>query len=294
MEPIDLALLSLNGLSVGDAFGAALGEGHSTEQSKLWLKQKTLPPDPWHWTDDTAMACSIVEVLDEFEEIERDDLVEYFAERFMLEPNRGYGPGAARLLRQVAEGEDWRDIAPTLFEGGSYGNGAAMRAAPIGAYFAGEHKLVVKQARRSAMVTHAHKEGQVGAAAVAVAASYAATEDCPRGEEFLLAVAEHLPPSEVLDGIHFARHVDKGDVKRAAERLGTGWNISAQDTVPFCLWCAAYNLDDFEAALWMTAAGEGDRDTTCAIVGGIVVLSTGSVPKEWLAKREPLPTDFAI
>lgn len=33
---------------------------------------------------------------------------------------------------------------------------------------------------------------------------------------------------------------------------------------------------DYEAALWLTVSGLGDRDTTCAIVGGIVITCTGS------------------
>jgi hypothetical protein len=36
----------------------------------------------------------------------------------------------------------------------------------------------------------------------------------------------------------------------------------------------------------------GDRDTTCAIVGGIVAprLGEGGIPDEWIARREPLPS----
>jgi ADP-ribosylglycohydrolase len=45
---------------------------------------------------------------------------------------------------------------------------------------------------------------------------------------------------------------------------------------------------DYEAALWRTVSGLGDRDTTCAIVGGIVALSAGGVPPAWLAARERL------
>jgi ADP-ribosylglycohydrolase len=42
--------------------------------------------------------------------------------------------------------------------------------------------------------------------------------------------------------------------------------------------------------MWTTVTGLGDRDTTCAIVGGIVVMSAGldSIPKQWLEHREPL------
>ena len=43
-------------------------------------------------------------------------------------------------------------------------------------------------------------------------------------------------------------------------------------------------------ALWHTVAGLGDRDTTCAIVGGIVGARVGveGIPIEWRDKRESL------
>jgi ADP-ribosylglycohydrolase len=55
------------------------------------------------------------------------------------------------------------------------------------------------------------------------------------------------------------------------------------------LWCAAYQLDDYKEGLWQAVAGLGDRDTTCAIVGGILALSCGGIPTEWKGRREPLP-----
>jgi ADP-ribosylglycohydrolase len=58
------------------------------------------------------------------------------------------------------------------------------------------------------------------------------------------------------------------------------------------LWCAFSALDDYRAALWRTAAGAGDVDTTCARVGGMVSLAVGraGLPTHWLGLREPLPT----
>ena len=78
---------------------------------------------------------------------------------------------------------------------------------------------------------------------------------------------------------------------RAVAALGNGAGVSAQDTVPFALWCAGHRLGDYEEALWLTVGGLGDRDTTCAIVGGIVSLFTGpdAIPEGWLHAREPLP-----
>lgn len=92
--------------------------------------------------------------------------------------------------------------------------------------------------------------------------------------------------------IRHARNLAPGSsVLLAVRALGNGTGISAQDTVPFTLWCAAQHLDNFEAALWLTISGLGDRDTTCAIVGGIVAGCTGTegIPAAWLAARESLP-----
>ncbi len=77
----------------------------------------------------------------------------------------------------------------------------------------------------------------------------------------------------------------------AVRRLGNGSRVSAQDTVPFALWCAARHLRDYQAALWQTVQGGGDTDTTCAMVGGIVAARVGraGIPQAWLAAREPLP-----
>jgi ADP-ribosylglycohydrolase len=66
--------------------------------------------------------------------------------------------------------------------------------------------------------------------------------------------------------------------------------VIASDTVPFCLWCAARHASSYTDAIWTTVSGLGDRDTNCAIVGGIVALSAGrdSIPPGWLKAREPI------
>ncbi|MEO7000605.1 MAG: ADP-ribosylglycohydrolase family protein, partial [Ktedonobacterales bacterium] len=175
-------------------------------------------------------------------------------------------------------------------------NGAAMRVAPLGAYFADDLDRVVEQATRSAEATHAHAEGIAGAIAVAVAAAQAArlhdSQLIPRGADFLDLVLPYVPESEVRAGIEQARKVRAtARITNVVKRLGNGAHISAQDTVPFTLWCAAQHLNDYEAALWLTVSGLRDRDTTCAIVGGIVAAHVGieGIPVEWRARREPLP-----
>jgi ADP-ribosylglycohydrolase len=60
--------------------------------------------------------------------------------------------------------------------------------------------------------------------------------------------------------------------------------------VPFAIWSAAQHLDSYEEALWLTVSGLGDRDTTCAMVGGIVAMSAPqTIPTVWREARERLP-----
>ncbi len=285
--PIALAnaLRSLDGLSVGDAFGELFFRISPYQSSS-----SVLPSGTWRWTDDTHMSLSIVEILKNYGYIEQDALAGAFARRFVEEPHRGYAGGATWLLGQIAHGGDWREISPRLFGTGSYGNGAAMRVAPVGAFFYGELDRAAQEARRSAVVTHAHPEGQAGAMAVAVAAAVAAKSPHPAGHDFLEETLPYVPEGITKDRIRRAMHIPPDDLHSAVKHLGTGKEVSAPDTVPFCLWSAAYHLEDFENALWWTVKGRGDCDTTCAIVGGIVALSAPEIPASWLAHREPLNT----
>jgi len=284
---LENALLALEGLSVGDAFGECFFRA-----PRECLRKRELPSPPWVWTDDTHMAISIVETLRDHGRIQQDALAGAFAKRFMAEPYRGYGKGAFALLTQIARGHDWRSAAPKLFGHGSYGNGAAMRAAPIGGFFGGNPSRAVSEAQLSAAVTHAHPEGQAGAIAVAAAAALAAGRGNVAGRPLIQETLPYVPAGETRNRIAASLEIAAEGFDEAVRVLGTGWEVSAQDTVPFCLWCAAHCLDDFEEAMWRTVAGMGDRDTTCAIVGGIVGLSSRQVPAAWIARREPLPAGF--
>ncbi len=284
------ARLALDGLSAGDAFGERFFG--SPERIEPLLAARAFPPGPWRWTDDTAMALSVVDVLDAHGGINRDALARAFAARYARDPARGYGGGAHRILSDIVAGRPWREAAASAFDGqGSMGNGGAMRAAPIGAYFADDIEAVVDHARASAEPTHAHEDGIAGAIAVAVAASVALAERTVSGDlPDLLAIAEaSTPRGPTRDGIAHARTIPlTADVRTAVAALGNGSNVIASDTVPLALWCAARHIGSFEEAMWTTVSALGDRDTTCAIVGGIVALRAGAVPARFLREREAL------
>jgi ADP-ribosylglycohydrolase len=275
---------SLDGLSVADGFG----ERFFRRDRERMIAEGKLPQGPWSWTDDTAMALSIVSVLAEKGTIDRDLLASRFAGRYVKEPGRGYGAGAHELLERLSKGEHWSVVAPSLFGGmGSLGNGGAMRVGPLGAFFADDPvERIIEEARASAAPTHAHSEGVAGAIAVALAAAHVARG---RREGLLHHVIENLPGSAVRDGVVRAADLSaRTDVRKAVKVLGNGSKVSAPDTVPFALWVASHRLSSFKEALWETVEAGGDMDTNCAIVGGIVGLSA-EIPAEWLATREPLP-----
>ena len=102
-------------------------------------------------------------------------------------------------------------------------------------------------------------------------------------------VLAFIPVGITKSRVQAALDIPADDLDLAVQTLGSGREVSAQDTVPFCLWSAAYHLENYEEALWWTVKGMGDRDTTCAIVGGIVALSAPGIPADWLRHREPLP-----
>ncbi len=283
------AINSLQGLSVGDAFGEKFFVHPDVAENLINLR--ALPSGVWYYTDDTQMALSIVSILQQYQDINQDALARDFAQRYDTE--RGYGPAMHKLLTDIRDNnKNWRLLATSLFNGqGSYGNGAAMRVAPLGAYFADNIDLLVDQAIKSAEITHTHPEAIAGAVAVAVAAGIASTSIVTK-QQFLNQVINYTPDSEVKSKIQHASNLSENiSIENAAAILGNGAKVSAQDTVPFALWCAVQHLDNYTEAIWTTVRGLGDRDTTCAIVGGIVACSAGaeSIPTEWLQAREALP-----
>jgi len=285
---------SLEGLSCGDAFGERFFIRPDLALSLI--EQHSVPAPPWIFTDDTMMAISIVETLEARGQIDQDRLAHSFATNY--DSARGYGPAMHNLLAAIRRRpHSWREEAQALFDGeGSFGNGSAMRVAPLGAYYADDVEKIPEQATLSAKTTHCHSEAVAGAIAVSLAAAAAwrfrQSGQSPDSSEFLGWVAQRTPVSAVRRGIEKAAKLPEGtSVGAAVTGLGNGKLVSCPDTVRFALWCAAHNLDSYEQAMWVTVSGLGDRDTTYAIVGGIVAMYAGveTIPREWLISREQFP-----
>ncbi|RMI44130.1 ADP-ribosylglycohydrolase family protein [Streptomyces triticirhizae] len=291
------ALDSLRGLALGDAFGETWFPVLRAGGDALALiRARRTPEAPrWAWTDDTALAAALLRAAWPDGAVEPDAVAREFGLAYRADDGRGYASGMHELLPRLAEEPAaWRAASRALFGGeGSLGNGAAMRAAPLGALLAHDPGLAAERAVLAAEVTHRHPEGVAGAVAVTVAAALAVTARGPVDAGSLLRrVAGFTPPGLVREGLERAAALPAATAPgAAAEALGSGARMRADDTVPFALWSAARHLDDLADALWCVAEGLGDVDTTCAITGGVVAARIGvaAAPEEWLRRAESLP-----
>ena len=144
---------------------------------------------------------------------------------------------------------------------GSYGNGAAMRVAPVG-LLAGSVAEVTALSRRVTAVTHDHPEGLKGAEATALAIFLARNRITP--SHIKVAVTERF-------GYDLTRTVDE-------IRPNYRFNETCQETVPEALVCAL-NAADFEDAIRNAISIGGDSDTVAAIAGGVAEALFG-IPDE--------------
>ena len=291
-ERLATALEILEGLSVGDALGEALSYQHyrARELSDFSI----FSAGSVRCTDDTEMALGVCETLTLIRGIDEDTVAWAFSTRFRNDPERGYGKLARRILESLSTGSLWKDVSMNAFGGGSFGNGAAMRVAPIGGYFADDLIAASQAAARSARVTHFHPEGIAGAIAVAIASAVAYSSRHLSAEQagsaIWQAVLDYTPEGKVRSGISVARGMSGATANEIVREVGNGAGVSAQDTVPFCIWSACRSLGDFREAFLNTVEAGGDCDTNCAIVCGIVTAyrGIGAIPEEWLRVREVL------
>src|SRR6478736_169042 len=134
----------LGGL-IGDVIGAAVeaeSPGYIRKTFRTLddiLALKSVPElfvGEWEvgrFTDDTQMTLCVAEWL-AAGTLDGESLLQRFSDAY--EPWRHYGPGARMILESFPNAKArWMDLATAMFPQGSYGNGSAMRVAPIGLFF---------------------------------------------------------------------------------------------------------------------------------------------------------------
>jgi len=170
-----------------------------------------------------------------------------------------------------------------LFPGGSWGNGAAMRAAPVGLRFWQDHNLIWEQARESALPTHRNELGIEAAQMIAVTTAVAATEATITPK----LVAEWLIP-RVTTTVFTNQLNSLRSLSNESELAQFGNGIAAHESVVTAIGCFALYPDDFQEAVAAAIWQGGDTDTIAAMAGALVGarLGVNAIQDGWVAKLE--------
>lgn len=186
-----------------------------------------------HVSDDTVMTAGTIDALLSDGDYAR--AYRFWGNRY---PKAGYG---SRFREWLAD-ENIKGIE-------SYGNGSAMRVSPT-AWFHNTLEKTIKEAEKSAIVSHNHIQGIIGARVVA-------------GLIFLARTGSSK--DELLD---WAKKFYLLDFTIDEIRPTYKFDATCQGSVPQAIR-AFYDSEDFESCIRNAVSLGGDADTLGAIAGSI-------------------------
>jgi ADP-ribosylglycohydrolase len=218
---------------IGAIAGDMIGSVHEGTATKT--KRFPLFTAESCFTDDSVLTLAVADVL-----LNGGDYIRAFQRYYRRYPDAGYG-GQFRLWCELGRTEPYN----------SWGNGSAMRVAPIGMAFDNLYD-VLAEAERSAQVTHNHPEGVRGAKAVAAA---------------VFLARQHPEKSEIANYVEsefgYALRTPLRNVRRTFL-----FDVSCAGTVPWAIR-AFLEADSFEDAIRNAISLGGDADTLACIAGAL-------------------------
>jgi len=280
---------SILGVALGDAVGASW-EGYPMA-TEYELGLITNVSQSLRYTDDTHMTIGMAESLIACRGFDGAHMAGRFIENYTNEPWRGYGPAPPQVFHLIENGEPWDKAAAHIYNGGSYGNGSAMRAAPVGLLFWNNHAQLKEVAYQSSLITHSHILGMEGAAlqATAVALAVARTPDRPLDTSSFISrlsdvVTQDIYHTKLAGFDALLKHYD--DRQEVVDNLGHG--IAAFDSVPTAIFAFLSHPDDFTSTVAYAISLGGDTDTIASMAGAIsgAYLGIDALPAGWLGRLE--------
>ncbi|MDH5623604.1 MAG: ADP-ribosylglycohydrolase family protein [Candidatus Bathyarchaeota archaeon] len=276
---------------VGSLIGSAVGDALGSSFEGLWSSEAKIERFSGSWTDDTHMMIGVAESLIANKGFDGSHMAQIFIKNYEREPWRGYASGPPRVFRWIKLGVAWNEAAKRLFSGaGSYGNGAAMRVAPVGVFYHKNLEQLRSVAYNQSRITHAHELGMEGATIQACAVALAVTAD-PSSEldshRFLRKLKDFTPNELYKRKLERAWELlgEKNKVKVARE-LGNG--VEAYNSVLTAIYCFLRNWVSFEDSVLYAVSLGGDTDTIGAMTGAISGAFHGveAIPERWKSGLE--------
>ena len=279
---------SILGTAFGDALGAGV-EGWTSEEIKNEYGEVCdyigCRMGAGYYTDDTQMTLAMLRSIVRTGGIDGADCAACCAEAF--DPERGYGRSASEIMKALNEGTSYTETGNMLFPDGSYGNGAAMRIAPVG-LLCGEMdpSLMRSWVFESVRSTHTHDEAVDGALVLAAVIGCLSRLVDASGFDpsaFLLGLSPYCRTMELRSRIMLAARLlgEELTPEEVVAQLGNG--VRTLESVPTALYTAFRYIDDPEQALVAAVGYGGDTDTIAAMTGAVVGALHGAdlFPRRW-------------
>ena len=278
----------LIGAAIGDGLGAWREGRRIAEKEDIASLAERV--EELAYTDDTHMTIGVVESLIQSRGFDGEHMTQTFIKNYEAEPWRGYGPGPPRVFRVIKRGEPWDSAASKIYRGGSFGNGSAMRVAPIGLLYSNNPAKLREIAYKSSSITHSHELGKEGAAlqayAVALALNTPSDEEIDR-EAFLLKLQNFAQTQLYKEKIANTKELlGEQDRARVVAVLGNG--IEALNSVPTAIYCFLKQPKSYKDSVIYAISLGGDTDTIASMAGAILgaYLGIEAIPQEWRLKLE--------
>lgn len=256
------------GLALGDALGAPF-EGKSIIDINALSDLIEHPKYTLNYTDDTEMTIGIAEAL--IDGFSSEALVRRFIVNF--NKSRGYGRGTRNIIKLLEQGTPWQTANTAVFAEGSFGNGAAMRVAPMGLMYYDNNEKLIDSVYQSCIVTHTHPLAIEGAAIIAKATAMAI--NCEETSEILEKVRDILKKPEYIRKVDAIREllITPPSPHEAAKKLGN--SVKADMSVPAALLAFLLFGSDYTGAVRYAIEMGGDTDTIAGMTGAMAGALTG-------------------
>jgi poly(ADP-ribose) glycohydrolase ARH3 len=274
----------LYGVALGDALGAPYEGRLSVPPERVAALDRDL--GRLRYTDDTHMTIGTAESLIARADFDGAHMARRLAANLAAEPWRGYGPGPPKVFRRLGQGVPWDEAGATLFGGaGSYGNGAAMRIAPVAMFACSDLDEVVELTRLAASITHTHELGVDGAVMQAVAVAWllvnpseGAFDPGPLLDELRRRVRSPVFQERIDQVAALSVEGERADIVGV---LGHG--IEAARSVPTALVAFLRNHWWFAETVRFAVALGGDTDTIASMAGALSGAHLGeeAIPEAW-------------
>lgn len=244
-------------VAIGDIAGSAYEFSNRTKQ----VDAVNLLHPLRDYTDDTVCTFAVAEAL-----LDRTDIGENLARRCLADPGRGYGCRFWQWLKS-SQRKPYN----------SFGNGSAMRCAAAG-FMVRTPGECIRMAELTALPTHNHPEGIMGALATA---------------EAVYHLMNGRKKEEIRTYILKKYYPEYADKTYADIQPDYYFDETCQLTVPAALLCFLAS-ESYEHCLRLAVALGGDADTLAAIAGPVAYAYYRTMPEELVQAAKAILPEWML